>query len=199
MEAWGREKGYLAIEEAYRGDETRCMEAILPLAAIPPHLQDKIQFDATEWVKKVRNERLVQGGLDAFLIQYDLSSEEGLVLMCLAESLLRIPDNETIDKLIRDKLTKGDWHAHLGQSPSLFVNTTTWALLLADKVIEPSVNLPELLKRLVNQVGEPLVRNAVKAAMKILGRQFVIGRTIDSALKRALKNEKRAIAILTIC
>lgn len=187
------------IDKHYRADEALCVENILQQVQISPPMLDRIQSRATALVQKVRERRLSQSGLDAFMFQYDLSSDEGIALMCLAESLLRIPDKETVDRLIRDKLVGGDWGAHLGKSQSFFVNAATWALMLTGKIISaPAKNLREhheetltsVLKRLASKGGEPIVRRAVKQAMKILGRQFVMGRTIGGALKRAVDKEK---------
>ena len=187
------------INKHYRQDETLCVENILQQVQISQPLLDNIQAKATSLVKKVRERRLSQSGLDAVMFQYYLSSDEGIALMCLAESLLRIPDKETVDKLIRDKLVGGDWSAHLGKSQSFFVNAATWALMLTGKIIStPPKNAREhheatltgVLKRLASKGGEPIVRRAIKQAMKILGRQFVMGRTIKGALKRAIEKEK---------
>src|SRR5690606_33134207 len=110
--------------------------------------------------------------------------------MCLAEALLRIPDATTADRLIADKLGTADWEAHLGASESLFVNASTWALLLTGRLVRPA-ELPKgeapsrFLQRLTSRVGEPVVRGALRAAMKVLGQQFVMGETIESALERA--------------
>ncbi len=188
-----------AINEHYRIDETRVVKELIKNAEISDECVEKIQHNAKKLVEKVRETRLSQSGLDAFMFQYDLSSDEGIALMCLAESLLRIPDKETIDKLIRDKLVGGDWQSHLGKSQSLFVNAATWALMLTGKLVAPSAmarqqqenTLTSTLKRLASKGGEPIVRKAIKHAMKILGRQFVMGRTIKGALKRArIKEEK---------
>ncbi len=145
-------------------------------------------------MQKVRAARLGQGGLDAFLHEYELSSREGVVLMCLAEALLRIPDAETANLLIKDKLADADWRRHLGGSESLFVNASTWALMLTGRVVsldQEGQDLAGVLRRLVARSGEPVIRQAVTQAMRILGRQFVMGRTIDEALERARANEKR--------
>ncbi|MBS0290379.1 MAG: bifunctional proline dehydrogenase/L-glutamate gamma-semialdehyde dehydrogenase PutA [Proteobacteria bacterium] len=164
------------IDKYYLLDETQYIQQILPEAEISKPLVDKIQAKAAMLVTQVRENRKSYG-LDAFLSQYDLTNEEGIALMCLAESLLRIPDKNTIDKLIKDKLTKGNWQSHLGHSPSLFVNLATRALMLMSA-----------LKKLANKGPEPIVRAAVLQMMKILGRQFVMGRSIESALKRASSN-----------
>ena len=136
-------------------------------------------------------------GVDAFLHAYDLGSDEGIAMMCLAEALLRIPDAHTADELIADKLSGPDWSEKLGRSDSSFVNAATFSLLLTGKVLEGaqdrSDNWKAALGRAVGRLGEPVVRTAVREAMKILGRNFVFGRTIDEALKRA-EPEQRARA-----
>jgi RHH-type proline utilization regulon transcriptional repressor/proline dehydrogenase/delta 1-pyrroline-5-carboxylate dehydrogenase len=184
-----------AICAAYRIDEKQCLEDLLIQAELPQDALTRIQDTARKLVIDVRKRRLGKGGLDAFLFEYDLSSEEGVALMCLAEALLRIPDNETIDKLIKDKITQPDWEQHLGKSKSTFVNAATWALMLTGKVISPqrasTHNLSSVLQRLTRRSGEPVIREAVSQAMKILGRQFVMGQTIDEALKRAVPMESK--------
>jgi len=183
-----------AILSAYREDETAVVERLLSVAEFAPDALDRIAERARQLVVEVRRQRLGKGGLDAFLHEYALSSKEGIVLMCLAEALLRIPDAETVDRLIRDKLGPADWSQHLGQSDSLFVNASTWALMLTGRLIRSDGeerDLGGVLKRLVARSGEPVVRQAVTAAMRILGRQFVMGRTIGEALERARGAEKQ--------
>lgn len=184
-----------AICTAYRVDEKQCLDELLIQADLPQDALTRIQDTARKLVIDVRKRRLGKGGLDAFLFEYDLSSEEGVALMCLAEALLRIPDNETIDKLIKDKITQPDWEQHLGKSKSTFVNAATWALMLTGKVISPhratTHNLSTVLQRLTRRSGEPVIREAVAQAMKILGRQFVMGQTIEEAIKRAAPNENK--------
>jgi RHH-type proline utilization regulon transcriptional repressor/proline dehydrogenase/delta 1-pyrroline-5-carboxylate dehydrogenase len=183
------------LRAAYRADETACVEALLQEAELPAEMLDRIALRARELVQAVRQARLGQGGLDAFLHEYHLSSREGIVLMCLAEALLRIPDPETADALIKDKLGSGDWDKHLGTSESLFVNASTWALMLTGRIVRFGVDetrdLGGVLRRLVAKSGEPVIRQAVTQAMRILGRQFVMGRTIEEALERAMAHEKR--------
>ncbi len=184
-----------AICTAYRVDEKQCLDELLIQADLSQDALTRIQDTARKLVIDVRKRRLGKGGLDAFLFEYDLSSEEGVALMCLAEALLRIPDNETIDKLIKDKITQPDWEQHLGKSKSTFVNAATWALMLTGKVISPhratTHNLSTVLQRLTRRSGEPVIREAVAQAMKILGRQFVMGQTIEEAIKRAAPNENK--------
>ena len=136
--------------------------------------------------------------------QYDLSSEEGVLLMCVAEALLRIPDSATADKLIRDKLGEADWKKHLGASDSLFVNASTWGLMLTGQLVnladDTRRDFTGALKRLVGRAGEPVIRLAVRQAMRIMGHQFVMGRTINEALDRSAEEGKRArTAIPTTC
>ena len=129
--------------------------------------------------------------IDSLLLQYSLDTREGILLMCLAEALMRIPDAETADALIRDKLSVADWNDHLSQSDSLLVNASTWGLMLTGKVVtlgQSEDGTPSgVINRLVNKMGEPLIRQAVHQAMKIMGRHFVLGRTIKEALKNGQK------------
>ena len=140
---------------------------------------------AAHLVQAVRKNRQKQGSIDAFMQEYSLSSEEGVVLMCLAEALLRIPDGATADKLIADKIGGKDWQSHIGQSDSLFVNASAWGLMLTGKFIElgnAKLDVAGFLKRLVSRSGEPVIRQAMKQAMRIMGKQFVLGRSIEEAL-----------------
>ena len=184
-----------AINELFLADETRCVEALLAQARLDAAARGRIQKRATELVETVRRNRESKGGIEEFLRQYDLSSQEGMVLMCLAEALLRIPDADTADKLIRDKIVNGNWKEHLGASPSLFVNASTWGLMLTGKLIELDQgverNLTGYMAALVARVGEPVIRTAFRQAMRIMGHQFVMGRSIEEALKRAASESHR--------
>ncbi|MBI5448255.1 MAG: bifunctional proline dehydrogenase/L-glutamate gamma-semialdehyde dehydrogenase PutA [Gammaproteobacteria bacterium] len=184
-----------AMTRAYRTDETACLEHLISTLSFSSASLEAIQDTARELVKKVRTARLGKSGLDAFLVQYDLGSQEGIALMCLAEALLRIPDNATRDKLIKDKIATANWAVHSGQSPSLFVNAATWGLMLTGKVLKPAEmsasKLNASLKRFIERSSEPVIRNAVLQAMKILGKQFVMGRTIEEAISRAQEAEKQ--------
>lgn len=183
-----------AIVDAYHMDETHCVNNLLQAAAMPAETLQRIHDTAARLVMKVRDHRLDQGGLDAFLYQYDLASTEGIALMCLAEALLRIPDKATMDLLLKDKVTAADWAAHLGQSESFFVNAATWGLLLTGKMMgqsESSGPIKKGLKKFLERSSAPVVRQTVKHAMKLLGRQFVMGETIEEALKRSQKGEEK--------
>ncbi len=182
------------VRAATRADETRVVEELLEAASLPAEALDRIAERARALVRRVREERIGQGGLDAFLHEYGLSTQEGVVLMCLAEALLRIPDADTADALIRDKIGGADWEKHVGSSESLFVNASTWALMLTGRLVrfdrDGGRDLGALLKRLIGRSGEPVIRQAMVQAMRILGRQFVMGRTIEEALERARGAEK---------
>ncbi len=132
---------------------------------------------------------MVQG----LLQEFSLSSQEGVALMCLAEALLRIPDKPTRDALIRDKISNGNWHSHLGRSPSLFVNAATWGLLFTGKLVSThnEANLSRSLNRIIGKSGEPLIRKGVDMAMRLMGEQFVTGETIAEALANARKLEEK--------
>ena len=183
-----------ALRDVYRADETELVNQLIERARFTPEEQQRILERARPLVQKVRDSRLKTGGIDAFLNTYDLSSREGIVLMCMAEALLRIPDAETIDLLIRDKIGNTEWEKRLGSSHSTFVNAGTWALMLTGRVVNldnDDRDLGGTFKRLVARVGEPVIRQAVITAMRILGKQFVMGRDIDEALARARGPEKQ--------
>ncbi len=184
-----------AINADFLADETACVKVLLELARPDSAQALEIRALAAQLVDSVRKNRTRKGGIDAFLQQYDLASREGVILMCLAEALLRIPDSETADRLISDKLSSGDWAGHMGESDSLFVNASTWGLMLTGKLVRldsTDVGNPvDFLSRLVARVGEPVVRAALRQAMRIMGHQFVMGRTIQEALKRARDGDNR--------
>jgi len=175
-------------------DETEAVARILAAAEIPVDMRHCIGERARGLVAAVRRDRLGKGGIDAFLHEYALSSPEGVALLCLAEALLRIPDAETVDRLIRDKIGSADWESHLGRSESMFINASTWALMLTGRLlhtVSPAPDLRTVLRRFVARSSEPVLRQAVTAAMHIIGRQFVMGRTIGEALERARGAEQQ--------
>ena len=138
--------------------------------------------------------------LDAFLQEFGLSNQEGIALMCIAEALLRIPDDATADRLIAEKLATGDWSAHAGQSESLFVNASTWGLMLTGGILEldPSIKTDTAgwMRKLTRKAGEPLVRLAVRRAMRIIGGEFVVGRSIEEALGAQRARSGRGAVLL---
>jgi RHH-type proline utilization regulon transcriptional repressor/proline dehydrogenase/delta 1-pyrroline-5-carboxylate dehydrogenase len=179
----------------YLADETGTVRVLAEQAASSPADTDSVLRRARELVAAMRRNRKRLGGIDAFMSEYDLSSQEGIVLMCLAEALLRIPDDETIDRLIADKLGAADFHEHLGDSESLFVNATTWALMLTGRIVHAErlkgEGLGRVFELMLGRLGEPVIRAAMRRAMSILARQFVMGRTIDEALERAAEPSQR--------
>jgi RHH-type proline utilization regulon transcriptional repressor/proline dehydrogenase/delta 1-pyrroline-5-carboxylate dehydrogenase len=179
-----------AITAAYRRDETTAVEWLLAQGA---SANTDAYLLAHRLVSAVREKRTRSSGVDALMHEFSLSSEEGVALMCLAEALLRIPDKETADRLIADKISKGDWKRHLGESPSLFVNAATWGLLVTGKLVSSSseTGLGAALTRMIAKGGEPLIRKGVDLAMRMLGNQFVTGQTINEALKNSRDNEAR--------
>ena len=184
-----------ALRHAYRPDENRIVEQRLAEAALSSTEAKEAAAMARSLSKSVRAHK--PAGIDAFMAAYDLGSDEGIALMCLAEALLRIPDAETADDLIADKLAGPNWSERLGESSSPFVNAATFSLLLTGKVLDSAKDTTEgwtaALGRAVGRLGEPVIRAAVSQAMKILGRQFVFGRTIDEALKRAAPERRQGL------
>ncbi|MBT0960626.1 trifunctional transcriptional regulator/proline dehydrogenase/L-glutamate gamma-semialdehyde dehydrogenase [Denitromonas iodatirespirans] len=182
-----------AIDAAYRTPEPECVPALVAAVQLPAEQGGRIRELARKLVVGLRQKRTRSSGVDALMKEFSLSSQEGVALMCLAEALLRVPDRATADKLIRDKIARGDWRAHLGQSPSLFVNAATWGLLITGRLVSTSSEkrLGAALNRIVARGGEPLIRKGMDLAMRMLGEQFVTGQDIDEALERAKACEKR--------
>jgi RHH-type proline utilization regulon transcriptional repressor/proline dehydrogenase/delta 1-pyrroline-5-carboxylate dehydrogenase len=185
--------GLRAAAERSEIDAVQALGAPPPAAARTAALQSARQF-----VTGARARAAERGYLDAFLQEFGLANHEGIALMCLAEALLRIPDDATADRLIAEKLAAGDWSQHAGRSDSLFVNASTWGLMLTGRIVELPAELAGdtggWLRGLVRRSGEPLVRQAMRRAMKIIGGEFVVGRTIEEALQRS-----QAEAPLSLC
>ncbi len=184
-----------ALRRAYRPDENKIAEQRLAEAVLSPVEAKEAAAIARSLAKAVRAHK--PAGIDAFMAAYDLGSDEGIALMCLAEALLRIPDADTADDLIADKLSGPNWAEKLGESSSPFVNAATFSLLLTGKVLDSAKDTTggwtAALGRAVGRLGEPVIRTAVSQAMKILGRQFVFGRTIDEAMKRAAPERRQGL------
>jgi RHH-type proline utilization regulon transcriptional repressor/proline dehydrogenase/delta 1-pyrroline-5-carboxylate dehydrogenase len=179
-----------AICAAYLADETELINRLAQDAALSREQQQRVHAMTHAAIAAVRE--TPRTGLDALLAEYDLSNQEGVALMCLAEALLRIPDTQTVDRLIRDKLAHADWDRHLGKSDSLFVNASTWGLLLTGKIIrldkDTTAGIGNLLSRMVARSGEPAIRMAIKSAMRIIGQQFVMAETVVKAWENARNN-----------
>src|SRR5437867_3224037 len=181
------------ITAAYRADEAAAVHALLSEAALAPEALAATQRLAASLAEGVRAARSTAGGVDALMLEFSLDSREGVALMCLAEALLRIPDPATRDRLIRDKIGRGDWRAHVGKSPSLFVNAAAWGLLVSGQLVDSRSDsaLEAALTSLLRKGGEPLIRKGVDLAMRLLGKQFVTGRTIAEAIDNARDREAR--------
>ncbi|WP_305097897.1 bifunctional proline dehydrogenase/L-glutamate gamma-semialdehyde dehydrogenase PutA [Croceibacterium aestuarii] len=184
-----------ALRHAFRMDEEACIEQRLRQAAPASALQPEAAAFAGKLIAGARKRKAA--GLDAFLHSYGLATEEGIALMCLAEALLRVPDAGTADALIHDKLAGIDWGEHLGESTSTFVNAATFSLMLTGEVLRGGKatehGMGKALQRAVGRLGEPVIRKATLQAMRILGGQFVFGRTIEEALKRAAPERKEGL------
>jgi RHH-type proline utilization regulon transcriptional repressor/proline dehydrogenase/delta 1-pyrroline-5-carboxylate dehydrogenase len=181
-----------AITSAYRRPEPECVPALIAAATLPTATRQAIDALAHRLVETLRAKG-PGSGVEGLMHEYALSSQEGVALMCLAEALLRIPDDETRDVLIRDKIGSGDWHAHLGRSSSMFVNAATWGLMVTGKLAatHSEGGLSAALARLVAKGGEPLIRRGVNHAMRLMGEQFVAGQTIGEALANARSHEAK--------
>lgn len=176
---------FAALSDNYCIDESLWLRELMPLAE--PADADALSRQAAELIVQVRQRDNAVDSIDALLQQYSLDTQEGIMLMCLAEALLRIPDAATADALIRDKLSAADWDSHLGKSEHALVNAAAWGLVVTGKVVNfdrrQDGSPGSVLERLVRRSGEPVIRSAMLQAMKIMGRQFVLGRTIKEALK----------------
>lgn len=177
------------ISAHYLVDEQRLVAGLIERAVFTEDERRRAQDAARRLVHAARANRAQHAGIDAFMHEYGLSTDEGVILMCLAEALLRIPDTETANQFIADKISGGAWEKHLGASDSLFVNASTWGLMLSGRLVKlkeaKGSNPLQAMKRLVARTGEPTIRVAVRQAVKLLGDQFVLGATIESALLRS--------------
>ena len=183
------------INRLYHVDEAELIGQLLDSIKLDAAATARVNTAARHLISQVRSRRHEQGVLEAFMQEYDLSSEEGVVLMCLAEALLRVPDDDTAEKLIADKLSSADWESHLGLSSSILVNAGTWGLMLTGQLVRLGKNtkrsIGNTIGRLVSRSGEPMVRTAIRQSMKIMAFQFVMGRNIEEAMARAAKKKNR--------
>jgi RHH-type transcriptional regulator, proline utilization regulon repressor / proline dehydrogenase / delta 1-pyrroline-5-carboxylate dehydrogenase len=187
-----------ALNPQYLAPEEEALRRLCDLARLPPGQREAVQERALQLVLGVRAARSRGSSLDSLLQQYHLASPEGVVLMCLAEALLRIPDAHTADRLIADKLAEGDWERHLGDSDSLLVNASTWGLMLTGRLVELDRgdigSLRGWFGRLATRLSEPVARAALRQAMRVLGHQFVMGRDVTAALQRTTGGNERHYA-----
>jgi len=181
-----------AIDAFYRAAETQVVPALVAAADLPPRIAEQAQTMARRLVTTLR-ERPTPGLVQGLMREYDLSSQEGVALMCMAEALLRIPDAATRDALIADKIGGSEWRAHVGQSPSPFVNAATWGLLITGQLVSAvdETGLAAALTRLIARSGAPVIRASVDTAMRVMGEQFVCGQTIGAAIAHARPFEAR--------
>ena len=179
-----------AVREHYLLSESHVVNSLLSRIDLNSEELSAIATSGARTVDQVR-EKTSPSMMESFLAEYGLSTDEGVGLMCLAEALLRVPDAETIDELIQDKIEPSNWGAHLGHSASPLINASTWALLLTGKILEDDPAMPAAsLRSLIRRVGEPVVRKAVAQSMKLLGSQFVLGQDIKEAIKNASDHER---------
>jgi RHH-type transcriptional regulator, proline utilization regulon repressor / proline dehydrogenase / delta 1-pyrroline-5-carboxylate dehydrogenase len=187
---------FMALRESFLADEDATLDNLLATAKLGDDANASVQATARSLVESVRSRQKQNVGMQSFLTQYDLSTQEGVLLMCVAEALLRIPDAATADKLIKDKFAQGDWNKHLGASDSLLVNAGTWGMMLTGKLV--SVNPTSVadvggwITRLAARAGEPIVRTALRQGMKLMAEQFVMGRDIEEALKRSISDDQKS-------
>lgn len=180
-----------SIRRRYRANEAEVVRDLVERVGLDANQRKAISAKGAEIVRRVRGETS-PSMMESFLAEYGLSTDEGVGLMCLAEALLRVPDAETIDDLIQDKIEPSNWGAHLGHSSSPLVNASTWALMLTGRVLDDDPGKPAAaLRGLIRRLGEPIVRTAVGQSMRLLGRQFVLGQTIDEALGNAQELEQK--------
>ncbi|MDR9440781.1 MAG: bifunctional proline dehydrogenase/L-glutamate gamma-semialdehyde dehydrogenase PutA, partial [Halomonas sp.] len=180
---------FARISDHYVVDENAFVDEMVKVLDANNEDFRRIAGKTAELVREVREMDTAVDTIDELLQQYSLDTHEGLMLMCLAEAMLRIPDKATADALIEDKLGPADWQAHVGKSESWMVNASTWGLLMTGRVVtmdKPREGRPSgFINKMVNRMGEPVIRRAMYEAMKIMGKQFVLGRDIDEALKRS--------------
>lgn len=175
------------ISPLYMVDETQWLKQLLPLATPSEEEKTSMAVKTTQLIEAIRQDKKAIQMIDALLLEYSLDTQEGILLMCLAEALMRIPDTETADAFIKDRLGVADWKSHLKNSDSVFVNASTWGLMLTGKVVglsdSQSTSPVQAVNRLVNKLSEPVIRKAMHQAMKVMGHQFVLGRNIKEAQK----------------
>ncbi len=189
------DKLWSLISPLYMVDESQWLEQLVTLAAPTEQEKSDIESKTTQLIKAIRADKKSVQLIDALLLEYSLDTQEGILLMCLAEALMRIPDADTADAFIRDRLSVADWKSHLKQSDSVFVNASSWGLMITGKVVglanAETTSPIQGLNRLINKLSEPVIRQVMNQAMKIMGRQFVLGQTMAEALHngRAMRDK----------
>lgn len=183
----------LLITQAYRQDEKTAVTWLLSQIENMPNWHEASEVKARQLIEGIKIQKARSSGVDALMREFSLSSDEGVALMCLAEALLRIPDRQTADRLIADKISKGAWRRYLGNSASVFVNFATWGLLVTGKIVNQSQRkgMSAVLTKLISKGGEPLIRKSMDVAMRMLGNQFIKGQNMTDALQNSIEFEKR--------
>jgi len=185
---------FTALRQHFLAPEQSTVESLINAARLTAGQTGSVNGEARRLVEAVRNRQKADAGMQSFLTEYDLSSQEGVLLMCVAEALLRIPDAATADKLIKDKFSQGDWSKHFGRSDSMLVNAGTWGMMLTGKLVtvEPTglADVGAWLGKMAARAGEPVVRLALRQGMKLMAEQFVMGRNIEDALARATAGDQ---------
>ncbi len=186
------------LDQQKFADEPARLADLLSRPALDPMQSREAAARARDIILRARSETRRTGVIETFLEEFGLSNPEGLALMCLAEALLRVPDAETADALIAEKIASGDWGDHNNKSDSLLVNASTWGLMLTGRIVQPPEEARHdpaaFVARMVREAGEPVIRAAMMQAMRIMGEQFVLGRTIKEALKRGERHVRKGEA-----
>ena len=178
---------YTRISPLYSVDEERWLTQLLPLAKPTDAERDSTAMQTRQLVEHVRNDGKAVKMVDSLLLEYSLDTQEGILLMSLAEALIRVPDNYTADALIHDKMSVADWKKHLKNDNGFMVNASTWGMMMTGRVvsIDSNTTASGFLDRMTKKMGEPVIRSAMQKAMRIMGHQFVLGETIEGANKNS--------------
>ena len=178
-----------SLDKFKHQNEEHAAASLMAAINLPNHVRKKIDAQAVDIVRQARKQTKHKGLMETFLEEFGLSNNEGLALMCLAESLLRVPDTKTADKLIAEKISSGKWDTHKGQSESWLVNASTWGLMLTGRIVDVDAaakrDISGFMQKLTQKAGAPVIRAAMMQAMRIMGEQFVVGRTIDEAIHKS--------------
>ncbi len=183
---------FFALNDFYRQDETTCIQALLKDLSFTKELAARIEHTAIGLIQEIRSDGTKKSAIEQLMLHYDLSTEEGVLLMCLAEALLRIPDKEVEMLLIHDKLTAATWENHIAENESFFVSSAIWGLALSGKILQrqDSGHIKDIWHRLIQKSGEPIIRAAVRKVMRLMSELFVLGNTMPEALKRVKSNHR---------
>ncbi len=186
------------IRQHYLADENEVVNVLLQHYRRASVDQQSIQASAREQVENLNSHKQSLSLIDRFMQEFSLTSDEGVVLMCIAEALLRIPDTKTADALIHEKLAIGDWESHIGSSESLLVNAATWGMMLTGKwMTNTDVAKRDIfgsMRRMIQKSGEPAIRLVLRQAMKMMGQEFVLAQSMDEALIAAKKQQDKGFS-----